>query len=167
MVKDREAWRTAIHGVAKSQTQLSDCKTTTSILAVKSHGLRNLAGYSPWGCKRVRHNLVTKQQQCLGEEVLFYRVWISSTLFLPWSLSRVRLFATPRTVAHQAPLSMSILEARILGWVAMHAAAAAAKSLQSCPTLCDPIDSSLPGSLVPGILKARTLEWVAISFSDV
>ena len=41
-------------------------------------------------------------------------------------------------------------------------AAAAAKSLQSCPTLCDPTDSSPPGSLVPGILQARTLEWVAI-----
>ena len=44
--------------------------------------------------------------------------------------------------------------------------AAAAKSLQSCPTLCDPIDSSPPGSPVPGILQARTLEWVAISFSS-
>ena len=46
------------------------------------------------------------------------------------------------------------------------AAAAAAKSLQSCPTLCDPIDGSPPGCLVPGILQARTLEWVAISFSN-
>ena len=45
-------------------------------------------------------------------------------------------------------------------------AAAAAKSLQSCPTLCDPIDSSPAGSPVPGILQARTLEWVAISFSN-
>ena len=45
-------------------------------------------------------------------------------------------------------------------------AAAAAKSLQSCPTLCDPIDGSPPGSSVPGILQARTLEWVAISFSN-
>ena len=46
------------------------------------------------------------------------------------------------------------------------AAAAAAKSLQSCPTLCDPIDGSPPGSTVPGILQARTLECVAISFSN-
>ena len=44
--------------------------------------------------------------------------------------------------------------------------AAAAKSLQLCPTLCDPIDGSLPGSPIPGILQARTLEWVAISFSN-
>ena len=43
---------------------------------------------------------------------------------------------------------------------------AAAKSLQWCPTLCDPIDGSPPGSAVPGILQARTLEWVAISFSN-
>ena len=48
----------------------------------------------------------------------------------------------------------------------LSAAAAAAKLLQSCPTLCDPIDSSPPGSAVPGILQARTLEWVAISFSN-
>ena len=46
------------------------------------------------------------------------------------------------------------------------AAAAAAKSLQSCPTLCDPIDSSQSGSPIPGILQARTLQWVAISFSN-
>ena len=47
-----------------------------------------------------------------------------------------------------------------------HAAAAAAKSLQSCPTLCDPIDGSPSGSTIPGILQARTLEGVAISFSN-
>ena len=49
---------------------------------------------------------------------------------------------------------------------AVTTAAAAAKSLQSCPTLCDPIDGSPPGSTVPGILQARTLKWVAISFSN-
>ena len=49
--------------------------------------------------------------------------------------------------------------------VCIHAAAAA-KSVQSCPTLCDPIDGSPPGSPIPGILQARTLEWVAISFSN-
>ena len=82
------------------------------------------------------------------------------------SLSRVRLLATPWTAAHQAPLSMGF--SRQEYWSGVHlpspeyiaaAAAAAAKSLQSCPTLCDPIDGSLPGSLVPGILQARTLEW--------
>ena len=46
------------------------------------------------------------------------------------------------------------------------AAAAAAKSLQSCPILCDPIDGSPPGSAIPGILQARTLKWVALAFSN-
>ena len=48
----------------------------------------------------------------------------------------------------------------------LYTAAAAAKSLQSCPTLCNPIDGSPPGSPVPGILQARTLEWGAMSFSS-
>ena len=51
-------------------------------------------------------------------------------------------------------------------YLAVFLFAAAAKSIQSCPTLCDPIDGSPPGSPVPGILQARTLEWVAISFSN-
>ena len=67
-----------------------------------------------------------------------------------------------------------ICQARVLEWGAITflilyaaaAAAAAAKSLQSCLTLCDPIDSSPPGSPVPGTLQARTLERVAISFSN-
>ena len=53
-----------------------------------------------------------------------------------------------------------------LTWVWRKTAAAAAKSLQSCPTLCDPRDGSPPGSPITGILQARTLEWVAISFSN-
>ena len=48
----------------------------------------------------------------------------------------------------------------------MNVAAAAAKLLQSCPTLCDPVDGSLPGSPVPGILQARVLKWGAIAFSE-
>ena len=68
------------------------------------------------------------------------------------------------------PLVMRETWVRPLGWEAPlekgKPAAAAAKSLQSCPTLCDPIDGSPPGSPVSGILQARTLEWVAISFSN-
>ena len=56
--------------------------------------------------------------------------------------------------------------AKVLHGIDSAAAAAAAKSLQSCPTLCDPIDGSPPDSPIPGILQARTLEWVAISFSN-
>ena len=54
----------------------------------------------------------------------------------------------------------------LIRWVLGQTATATAKSLQSCPTLCDPRDGSPPGSPVPGILQARTLEWVAISFSN-
>ena len=82
------------------------------------------------------------------------------------SLSCVRLFATPWTAAHQASLSFNISQSlqTHVHWVGD--AAAAAKSLQSCLTLCDPIDGSPSGSTIPGILQARTLEWVAISFSN-
>ena len=94
------------------------------------------------------------------------------------SLSRVQLLETPWTVAYQAPPSMGFsrqeywsgvpLPSPILHFTSLsnYAAAAAGKSLQSCLTLRDPIDGSPPGSPVPGILQARTLEWVAISFSN-
>ena len=111
------------------------------------------------------------------------------------SLSHVRLLATPWTAAYQAPPSMgfsreeywsglpfsppedlpdpgieptSLVSPALAGGFSTTepAAAAAAKSHQSCPTLCDPIDGSPPGSSVPGILQARTLEWVAMSFSN-
>ena len=73
----------------------------------------------------------------------------------PWTVNSNKIGIVLFTVL-AAPFTM----------FAAAAAAAAAKSLQSCPTLCDPIDSLLPGSSVPGILQARTLEWVAISFSN-
>ena len=101
------------------------------------------------------------------------------------SLSRVRLFVTPWTAAHQASLSIInsqslpklmsielvmpsnhlILCCPLLLLPSIHMVHAA-KSLQSCPTLCDPIDDTPPGSAIPGILQARTLEWVATSFSN-
>jgi len=57
-------------------------------------------------------------------------------------------------------------DSKTLDYQRTNPAAAAAKSLQSCPTLCDPIDGNPPGSPIPGILQARILEWVAISFSN-
>ena len=106
-------------------------------------------------------------------------------------LSCIWLFATPWTVTHQASLSMGfsrqeywsglpfppwgnlpnlgiepMAPALTGGFFMTEPSAAAAKSLQSCLTLCDPLDGSPPGSAIPGILQARTLEWVAISFSS-
>ena len=86
-------------------------------------------------------------------------------------LSHVRLFSTTWTAARQA--SLNILIGIWICWqkksnrkLLLFSIAAAAKSPQSCPTLCDPGDGSPPGYPVPGILQARTLEWVAISFSN-
>ena len=72
-----------------------------------------------------------------------------------------------------SPSGQMCLKTTVLFWIfcladlSTAAVAAAAKSLQLCPTLCDLIDGSPPGSPVPGILQARTVEWVAISFSNV
>ena len=62
--------------------------------------------------------------------------------------------------------SLTVTQVEESGLSPSSTATAAAKSLQSCPTLCDPIYGSPPGSPIPGILQARTLEWVAISFSN-
>ena len=88
-----------------------------------------------------------------------------------WSCSVVSNSATPWIEAYQTPPSMRFSRQEYWSGVPLPSpidnyAAAAAKSLQSCLTLCDPIDSSPPGSPIPGILQARTLEWVAISFSN-
>ena len=69
--------------------------------------------------------------------------------------------AVQEATLHLLQLKICMLQLRLAA-----ATAAAAKSCQLCLTLCDPIDGSPPGSAVPGILQARTLEWVAISFSN-
>ena len=79
------------------------------------------------------------------------------------SLEEISLFSLP---IKEYDIIDFFLGASLKDEVLKIAAAAAAKSLQSCPTLCDPIYVSPPGSPVPGILQARTLEWVAISFSN-
>ena len=85
-----------------------------------------------------------------GVKISFFLI-----LILKKMLSNFGLFLKLTIDFHAQTLPLSFI---------LHAAAAA-KSLQLCPTLCDPIDGSPPGSLVPGILQAKILEWVAISFS--
>ena len=99
------------------------------------------------------------------------------------SLSRVQLFATPQTVTYQAPPFMGFSRQEYCSGLPFPSpgdlpnpgieprspelqGAAAAKLLQLCPTLCDPTDGSPPVSTVPGILQARSLEWVGFSFSN-
>ena len=79
----------------------------------------------------------------------------------PFNITVIQVYA-PATNAEEAEVKRVFYD----DLQALVAAAAAAKSLQSCPTLCDSIDSSPPGSPILGILQARTLEWVAISFSN-
>ena len=120
----------------------------------------------------------------LDKNSVFFSVYNISCACMLSHFSCVQLFVTPWTVACQAPLSMGFfrqeygsglpcplldlpdpgIEPSSLYSLAL--AAAVAKSLQSCLTLCDPRDSSPPGSAVPGILQSRTLEWVAISLSN-
>ena len=131
---DREVWRAAIHGVAKSWTRLSDWTE----LNWWSH------------C----HLLC-----CFGFNFInvFYVSHLEKSFSICWRAGLVVLNSLSFCLSVKLLISPSYLN-EIL--------AAAAKSLQSCPTLCNPIDGSPPGSSVPGILQARTLEWVAISFSN-
>ena len=96
-------------------------------------------------------------------------VW-SDSCPLSWWCHPTTLFTylcpTAVTVLHPGGGLSSILDAITSKVVSQLSVAAAAKSLQSCPTLCDPIDGRPPGSPVPGILQSRTWEWVAISFSN-
>ena len=85
------------------------------------------------------------------------------------SILKSRDITLPTKVCLVKAMDFPVVIYRCESWTvkkAAAAAAAAAKSLQLCPTLCDPRDGSPPGSPVPGILQARTLEWVAISFSN-
>ena len=126
----------------------------------ESHGQRSLVSYSPWGCKE----LDTTE-------------WL--TLSLSFSIGPYTLIITLNVNGLNAPTKRHRLSGQMKTWACMHFHlphhsfdppycmqlfyAAAAKLLQSCLTLCDPIDGSPPGPDVPGILQARTLEWVAIS----
>ena len=93
---------------------------------------------------------------------LKYQKLFTISLFWETNCFQLRKYFLTKVLMNET----SILEECGLFTRDIQAAAAAAKSLQSCPTLCDPIGSSPPGSPVPGILQARTLEWVAISFSN-
>jgi len=116
LVMDREAWRAAVLGVAKSRRQLSDWTELNWILSVAYY---------------------------------YWYIW--------FFLLQIFLYLNFHHSPHFHCFSPKFL---------LRSLAAAAKSLQSCPTLCDPRDGSPPGSTVPEILQARTLEWVAISFSN-
>ena len=134
---------------------------TPAFLPEKAHGQRSL-GLQSMGLQRVGHDIATKQQHSCFTVVSVSAVWqIDSATCLCISLLSWISFPFRSTQStEQSSLSYTVDSHQL------PILYTAAKSLQSCPTLCDPIDGSPTGSPVPGILQARTLEWVAISFSD-
>ena len=88
------------------------------------------------------------------------RMWPSLCFLIPFSIPSFSLWKSFSCIEWTFFWFIYVLS------ISYYLAAAAAKSLQSCPTLCNPIDGSSPGSPVPGIFQAKTLEWVAISFSN-
>ena len=110
---------------------------------------------------KLRHLLLGRKVRTNLDSVLKTR-----NITLPTKARKVKAMVFPLVMYGYESWTIKKADRKTPIQYAAAAAAAAAKSLQSCPTLCDPIDGSPAGSLVPGILQARTLEWVAISFSN-
>ena len=138
---DRGAFWAAIHGVAKSQTR------TEGLTHTHTRSILSLLTQLPAPAISSYRNHSKGSYPC--SPIALPPGW-------PWCFPE-----WPPPLNMSCPLLLGSVSIRIFSM-----AAAAAKSPQLCPTLCDPTDGSPPGSPVPGILQARTLEWVAISFSN-
>ena len=121
------------------------------------------------GSSQLRDQTSVSCFSCIAGRLLTTEPWRKTWRVRHWKLKARKPWKheRARSVSKEL-LGLPSLDQLTYKWPAevWAAAAAAAKSLQSCPTLCDPIDDSPPGSPGPGILQARTLEWVAISFSN-
>ena len=105
--------------------------------------------------------------QCKGLSRVFSNTSSKASILQRSAFFTVQLSHPYMTTGKTIALTRRTLVGKVMSLLLnMLCTAAAAKSLQSCPTLCDPRDGSPPGPTVPGILQARTLEWVAISFSN-
>ena len=154
---------------------------TLVFLPGESQGQRSLVGCRLWchtwlsssssrprGTKsnalRVQGRSIHSWRRATGKIRNAFPIW-SEELVL--RLSQWLLYIYLGSIIPNLQVFQKKLETQIPIWNLSLFAAAAAKSLQSCPTLCNPRDGSPPGSPIPGILQTRTLEWVAISFSNV
>ena len=145
-----------------TSVQFSRSVVSDSLL---SHGLQHARLPCPSSTPRACSNLMSIKLVMPSNHLILY----CPLPLLPSIFPSIRVFSNESVLRIRWPkywsFSFSISPSNeYLGLISF--AAAAAKSLQSCPTLCDPIDGSPPGPAVPGILQARTLEWVAISFSN-
>ena len=141
--------------------KLKECLLFVSVSYLGSHSSLNIRSVAiNTRVSGKRNSLVTGLSQLKNSKTYTVSLYVNRTVqftnhlpghFLLWSL----LVPTTTSRHLNKPKSERLTYC-----------SAAAKLLQSCPTLCDPIDGSPPGSPVPGILQARTLEWVAISFSS-
>ena len=132
---------------------------STSVLPVNIQdwfplGLTGLISLQSKGLSRVFYNTTVWKHQFFGAQLYSPALTSMISLLVPWN-SDLTYSKADFLWVYSLNRSISI-----------KLVAASAKSLQACPTLCDPIESSSPGSAVSGILQARTLEWVAISFSN-
>ena len=134
---DRGAWWATVHGVTQSLTWLKWLSTYARALYI------------------IIDKLIVSLKKVLLSPSYHWGIEKLGNLYNVTKLIGIKLILKPKSSRIQS-----------LGFSLTRFAAAAAKSLQSCPTLCNPIDGSPPGSPIPGILQARTLEWVAISFSN-
>ena len=140
--------------------------THSSILAWRFPWTEEPSRPRSMGSHRVRHNWVLTHTPYKSH--LLFLLWIFQTWIRYEHLHLHDIFSREHIFLPLKPPLFGLVESvyLLLAWDRVAAAAAAAKSLQLCPTLCDPIDGSPPGSPIPGILQPRTLEWVAISFPN-
>ena len=140
---------------------------TPIVLPRESHGHKSLVGYSPHYQKQLGNGLkqlsIHAGMHEMGEEGI-QEISVCSSQFCCKFKTALHFKSLEKYIDFSKP-AFFLNTMRVYVCTCMYAAAAA-KSLQSCLTLCDPIDGSPPGTPVPGILQVRTLEWVAISFSN-
>ena len=179
---DGGAWWATVHGVTESRTRLSDftftfhsyalekeMATHSSVLALRIPGTGEPGGLPSMGSHRVGHDwsnlaaVISLRDSPIAQLVKNPPAMLETPSSIPGSRRSTGEGIGYKTFA----LTLDTVK-YFINYLLKRSlfAAAAAKSLQLCPTLCDPIDGSPPGSPVPGILKARTLKWVAISFSN-
>ena len=168
---DTGAQRAIVHGVTESDTTEHACMPETP--AFQKRVTWNIRLPKRKSRRRVNSEEGSEAQcsaefQFLRSPLLWFKHCFTKGIFnLFQAFSKFPAIQTiNKIMQHWIFLLFNNIHRNLRKLKQLCSAAAAAKSLQSCPTLCDPIDGSPPGSPIPGILQARTLEWVAISFSN-